>query len=78
MAALGTYHVGWVSGVTYGSDDAERKSCFFAVGVTDSLYFWTSADDKDGVPSCSAAKDVANDGVGDRAGQLVKMVRSLY
>jgi len=44
-------------GVGYGSDQPDaRNSCNFAIGVTDALFFWATADDRDGTTRCSAAK----------------------
>ena len=47
-------------GAAYGSQDtSDRGSCNFAVGIADDLFFWATADDKNGAPRCSAAKEVA-------------------
>ncbi|ONI79740.1 hypothetical protein ALI144C_23595 [Actinosynnema sp. ALI-1.44] len=40
--------------------DPTPQVCNFAIAVTDSLYFWVTADDKPGADKCSAAKDVAS------------------
>ncbi|RSM64478.1 DUF3558 domain-containing protein [Kibdelosporangium aridum] len=34
--------------------------CDFAVGVTDTLFFWVTADDTPGTAKCSTAKDMAS------------------
>jgi hypothetical protein len=47
-------------GVAYGSKEPNGQgTCNFAIGITDDLFFWATADDKAGSPRCSAAKEVA-------------------
>jgi hypothetical protein len=48
--------VGFVATIS----DPGTLSCHFSIGVTDSLYFWVTADDNPGVARCTASKNVAS------------------
>jgi hypothetical protein len=45
----------------YTTDPAQPdpRSCNFAVGIKDSLYFWVTTDAHDGNNGCAEARDVA-------------------
>ncbi|ONI79739.1 hypothetical protein ALI144C_23590 [Actinosynnema sp. ALI-1.44] len=47
----------------YGASDSadpNPRTCNFAIALTDTLYFWVTADDTPGAAKCSATKEVAS------------------
>jgi hypothetical protein len=46
--------------VGYDTNQPDSGSCNFAVALTDTLYFWVTAEDDTGATQCSKAKNIAS------------------